>query len=251
MLVETFEHKGYTVKIETDDSPESPREWDNLGTMVCWHNRYNLGDEQPKVSVEDWLYDKVTYEMSYNQVDYLDRQMQSSEQSPIDLLLSKFQKDNIVLPLYLYDHSGITMKTTSFHDPWDSGQVGIIYVSKESVKQEYGWKRLTAKRLQKIKDYLEGEVSTYDAYLTGEVYGYTVEKDEEDIDSCWGFYGLDYCIEEAKSITEKDARGVTLWLNADNTVTLLGALLHGTEIVVDQKLVDDLQKLVDAQNCHD
>jgi hypothetical protein len=53
------------------------------------------------------------------------------------------------------------------------------------------------------------------------------------------------------SSTEKDARGVTLWLNADNTVTLLGALQHGTEIVVDQKLVDDLQKLVDAQNCHD
>ena len=32
---------------EYDDFAESPRDWDNLGTMVCWHNRYTLGDEQP------------------------------------------------------------------------------------------------------------------------------------------------------------------------------------------------------------
>lgn len=29
-----------------DDCPQNPREWDNLGTMVCSHKLYYLGDEQ-------------------------------------------------------------------------------------------------------------------------------------------------------------------------------------------------------------
>ena len=35
----------------------------------------------------------------------------------------------VILPLYLYDHSGITMNTCGFSCPWDSGQVGWIYAS--------------------------------------------------------------------------------------------------------------------------
>lgn len=34
------------IKIVPDTDPQSPREWGgSLGTMCCWHNRYNLGDE--------------------------------------------------------------------------------------------------------------------------------------------------------------------------------------------------------------
>lgn len=32
-----IEGKITRVKIESDDNPTSPRDWDNLGTMVCWH----------------------------------------------------------------------------------------------------------------------------------------------------------------------------------------------------------------------
>ena len=44
--VETFEVNGKTVSLYHDDDPRSPREHDNLGHIVCWHRRYNLGDEQ-------------------------------------------------------------------------------------------------------------------------------------------------------------------------------------------------------------
>ena len=38
--------KGYTVKYLVNDTyGESPREWDNFGTMICFHNRYDLGDK--------------------------------------------------------------------------------------------------------------------------------------------------------------------------------------------------------------
>lgn len=42
-----------------------------------------------------------------------------------------------MMPLYLMDHSGLAMQTESFHDPWDSGQVGWIYVSKEDALKEF------------------------------------------------------------------------------------------------------------------
>lgn len=48
-------YKGCTIRSGQDDSPESPREWDNVGTMVCWHRHYKLGDEQPKEDATDYL----------------------------------------------------------------------------------------------------------------------------------------------------------------------------------------------------
>lgn len=44
----------------------------------------------------------------------------------------------------------------------------------------------------------------------------------------------------------RNERNVTLWLNRDGTVSLLGNLPHGTKIIIDQKLVDDLQALVNT-----
>lgn len=40
-----FERDGpFTLTLHHDETPESPREWDNLGTITCWHRRYTLGD---------------------------------------------------------------------------------------------------------------------------------------------------------------------------------------------------------------
>lgn len=171
---ETTTFGDYTIRVMADPDGESPREWDNLGTMVCWHNRYNLGD--------------VDGEREY--------------ESP-ESFLEEIGDDVIILPLYLYDHSGITMNTTGFSCPWDSGQVGYIYVSLEKVREEYKWKRITKKRREHIEKYLTGEVETYDMFLRGDVYGFNITREDEDgeevdIDSCWGFYGGDdpYMTEE-------------------------------------------------------
>ena len=44
------------------------------------------------------------------------------------------------LPLYLYDHGGITMSTNPFSCPWDDGgQVGWIYASKQKFIDETGY----------------------------------------------------------------------------------------------------------------
>ena len=108
------------------------------------------------------------------------------------------EKHYIILPLFVYEHGGITMNTSGFSCPWDSGQVGFIYVSVAEAKKEYGWNRLTSKRRKQIESYLRQEVETYDKYLTGDVWGYVIYEEEDDpIESCWGFYGYDECEREA------------------------------------------------------
>jgi hypothetical protein len=169
----------YKIEVEQDENAESPRtSMDNFGTMVCFHSSYNLGDKH----------------------DYVFRKYTSWEEMKNDII--RKEKVGVILPLYLYVHSGKTMKTTSFNDTWDSGQVGFIFVSKEKMLKEYGGKRVGKKLREKVTAYLKGEVETYDQYLTGDVYGYRITNTDtdEEVDSCWGYYGEDYCMKEAEEL---------------------------------------------------
>ena len=96
--------------------------------------------------------------------------------------------------LFLYDHSGLSISSGPFSCLWDSGWFGIVAVSVEQVKKEYGWKVLTQSRRKKIEEYLQNEIDTYNEYLHGEVYGFQVTPEDDDteiLDSCWGFFGDD------------------------------------------------------------
>jgi len=52
-------NKNYTLKIVHDDDAQSPREWDNLGKMMCWHRRYNFGDKNDFSNQHDFLVNLV------------------------------------------------------------------------------------------------------------------------------------------------------------------------------------------------
>ncbi len=93
----------------------------------------------------------------------------------------------VILPLYLYDHSGITMNTCGFSCPWDSGQVGWIYADKRRIEAEYG--KVTPETVEKACQVLEGEVKSYDYFLTGQCYGFQLFREDVEVDSCWGFLG--------------------------------------------------------------
>ena len=184
-------------QISIDESPENPREWDNLGTMVCWHSRYSLGDEQPKLSHIEWL--EQLPELSDEQIA---SSTDATREHYVEALLERMERQYIVLPLYLYDHSGITMNTTGFSCGWDSGPVGYIYVSLKDVREEHGWQKVTAKRRKQIETNLTHEVDTYDTYLRGEVYEYRVYRNwgEEEADQCGGYFSREACEAEALSL---------------------------------------------------
>ena len=173
-------YHGLKIEIEHDSDAESPREWDNIGVMVCFHKRYRLGDKHDLRSADFGGWDQVE--------TYLRR-----EKGAV-----------IVLPLHLLDHSGLRLKVGSFlghapHAEWDSGQVGFIYATREAVIREYGKTRLTRAALEKAEKYLRGEVETYDAYLSGDVHQWAVlDESGEAVESCGGCYGYEYAETEAK-----------------------------------------------------
>lgn len=176
-MSETIEYKGYIIKIEQCDCDESPRDWGNMGVMVCWHRRYDLGDK----NLDEFEGDV------YKLRKYLDGPE-----------IAEY------LPLYLYDHSGISMNTTGFSCSWDSGLVGFIYATKEAVRETYSCKRITESIRQKVLDELNAEVKIYDTYLTGDIYDYFIYKDGEEVDSLSEIYEYKYAIEEAKGFVDND-----------------------------------------------
>lgn len=169
---EEIPYKGYSINIYVDeDPPESPRDWNNLTHMFCFHKRYNLGD-------------------------YKANPYHFSDFSGWSEMIEQIHRDYDVLvykPLYLYDHSGITISTGPFSCRWDSGQIGFVFITREKIRKIHGWKRITKKRKKLLKQWLESEVKIYDQYLRGEVYGYQVEDPSgEHVDSCRGFYGTNW-----------------------------------------------------------
>lgn len=165
------------LRIFADDSADSPRTWDNLGKMICFHKNYSLGDKH-----------------EYKAGDY-------DGWNEMEKAIAKKEDAAIILPLYLLDHSGITISTVDFNDRWDSGQVGFIVISKEKIRKEYSVKRISEKLIEDVTKYLIGEVETYDQYIRGDVYRFEIVKietcdmeceHETHVDSCGGFFGSDF-----------------------------------------------------------
>lgn len=135
-------NKGRTQKLTIaicESEGFGPREHTNLGVMVCFHSSYELGDIQvPAIrnSIKEYVED-------------------------LEIVTS--------LPLFINDHSGITMNTTGYSCRWDSGEVGLIYITKEDLDR-VGLPHDT--NIDTLQKYLKDEVLEYAHYLEGSVWGY-------------------------------------------------------------------------------
>lgn len=227
-----------TVRVVLDEHVsdlDNPRDRSNLGTMYCAHRRYNLGDEQVKsaddlkrrlvtdaIGWDEWATycdwnDEIYYQQQYRKHHDPDIEGWDSrahnlayadcEEHMEEKIQRVLDEHYFLLPLFLYDHSGITMNTSGFYSPWDSGQVGVIAVLKETVLDEMDWKRISKQRAEKVYQWLREEVEIYDQYLRGEIYGFRVETEDGDVlDSCWGYFDADYCMTEGVSAAKHIAQ---------------------------------------------
>ena len=170
-LIEKIEYKNQTIEIHHDSDGESPREWDNIGKILYHHSNYKLGDEEVDTS-------------KYESWDAIEEEIMETI-NPI-----------IVLPLYVYEHSGITIRTKPFSCKWDSFQFGLIYATKESMT-----KCMPNYTDEDVVKQLKLEIEVLDQYLRGEVYGFCIkDKNGKDVESCWRYYNKEDMIEEAKGI---------------------------------------------------
>ena len=192
--LETIEYKGFNIKIDFDENTESPREWDNFGKMICWHNRYTLGD---KKQLDQYSEKK---ECKLSKLTDACNGWDEVEQ----VLRDEFEAV-VILPLFLYDHSGISMRTYPHgqYAGWDGGYIGFIYATKADILKKFNLKKLSKKAIVRTKEILEGEVETYNSYLTGQIFCYTVEDQAgNNHDSCGGFYEDVEALTEAKGVVD-------------------------------------------------
>lgn len=113
----------------------------------------------------------------------------------------KYAEDNkyVVYTLWRYEHGQVAYNITSvgdrleypFNCEWDSGTEGIVLVKAG---------------LENVSKKVRTLAATLTDWTNGSYYGYTIEdKEGEEVYSCWGFLGYDYCMKEAKEEAEKCA----------------------------------------------
>ena len=155
-----IKRRGNSLKIGVDNSyiTVNPRVGNNLGHLICWHGRYNLGDKHNFI-------DRKFFEEYVN------------------------DKDNevyCILKVYLYDHSGLALSTTPFNDKFDSRQVGYIYCTKQDLKDL----EFPQDDYEKVETELKNEITTYNDYLNNDIDYYYYEITDEDdnlVDKMTGF----------------------------------------------------------------
>lgn len=186
-------YRGYQIETDSDEDASNPRDDDNLGSLVCWHSRYRLGDDNPRQAADQYL-----EWLALNKVgrgELLGEEVISDER--IQEILAKHF---VVLPVYLYDHSGLCMQTSPFSCSWDSGQVGWIHCERTKAQS---WFSLDFSQTR-IETCLTQEVSSYSTYLSGGYLRYVVRHKRRCVDSCGGFEDEQECLVEAKSVVDRN-----------------------------------------------
>ena len=110
----------------------------------------------------------------------------------------------IGLPVFAYVHGSVAIQaaqTNPFHCQWDSGRSGWAYITKADARSLMGVTRITKAVREDVLSIIRSDVDEFSQYLNGEVYGFVIRDTNTDevLDSCWGYYGLKYVEEEARS----------------------------------------------------
>lgn len=88
--------------------------------------------------------------------------------------------------VYAYIHGNIALSVNKFNCPWDSGFMGyLLFKTGEFGENNIG---------------VEGFIRHWQAVLNGEIYFFTIEDENQMIESCGGFDDYDYMKKEIDSI---------------------------------------------------
>ena len=186
---------------QDDDIVESPRDWGNDNVIVGINSICDVEveslyaalehiDSNLKIdllnSLDDYTLREVLDLPNYDRVETIQMIADNysiDEIATEDQLLSFLKEEGYnILPVYMYNHSGICISTTPFSCKWDSGQIGYIYSREDT------------------DDILKADIGLYSSYLEGDVYCYDIlDADNDVVDSCCGIYGYEEAEKEAKS----------------------------------------------------
>lgn len=208
--------------------------------------------ECAKVNREDWVYEVTHDETNLNFEEWQDHQVEACEscdngdmpnphhsslETNSDILecLQRVDPDEehiFRLPLFLMDHGNVSIKTSPFSCSWDSGNVGMAFISKDDMVKEgcFGATNETPyeELLSNAHTMIKAEVAEYDSFISGDAYSFKIEElntdrmldhehpadfdDEpfmwEEVDACHGFLGDDAFDHMLPNIDPEDAHWI-------------------------------------------
>lgn len=184
IIVESADGSQKKIIVEQDDMAGSPREEFGNPCTIISGNRgsWAIGDKGCTFDRDTWR-----------------EKVEALEADP----------DTYIVPVYIYEHSGMAISLNSFNDPWDSGVGAHVFMTKQQVFDIFGGEATEENWKEKAAEGIKQEIELYDYYIRGEVYGFQICEPEviehknlktheiwttvdwDEVDSCYGFYGPD------------------------------------------------------------
>lgn len=103
----------------------------------------------------------------------------------------------LVLPVFAHIHGGVSMSTGRFGDPWDSGQSGVIVLSKEDWDKHFpGYEK------ERLYEVMSSTVEAFGKFVNGEVYKWDIMDLPMGyiVDSCDGYFDKEEAMKDAESV---------------------------------------------------
>lgn len=201
---DSIERAGYTAKLFHDHDASSPDDWDTFGKIAYSDSRigwntdglpsdpYGTGIFVVDCSMCDG--DGALHDVANGKHAGMCPKCQGDGYVVDGMSACRALHGDVVAVLPIYANDG---PYTILHvvDDWEDAN-GWIFATQETAD-------MTGVPAEKYEEALRQDLETWNTYLSGDVYGIVVEDaDGREVDSCWGFYGLDYAREEAASMLD-------------------------------------------------
>ena len=179
-----------------DPDADNPRDCDNLGTILIAPNKAHWIANRD-VAVDTSIHSGKN---PYEHWDNICREQLKLKKSAIA----------IAYPITKYEHGGaISLSLGYKRGCWDYGVVGFVYVTKETLRKEYGVGRITKSVIARAESCLQSELNMLTAWLNGDCYGWQIKeyaltddgldwKEVDTLDNCWGYLDRDYAFDSMK-----------------------------------------------------
>ena len=179
-----------------DQHAANPRECDNLGTILI------SPDKAHWIANRDSAVD-ISIHLGKNPFEHWDNIRREQ-------LKLKKSEIAIAYPITKYEHGSISL-SLGYKSGWDYCVIGFVYVTKETLRKEYGVDRITKSIIERAKNCLQSELDMLTSWLNGECYGWQIKEyaltddglewEEVDIlDSCWGYFDKEQALDDMQNM---------------------------------------------------
>jgi hypothetical protein len=200
--LDSIEHKGLTIRIVNDESPEEPDWGDEELFLVYTGRKYSFGREAPTDSENHLKWGEGKWGEFGAEIP--DQPAQGGESEAYDLYeewCSEYDSTYLVFPYRCGDAHGpgsFCIWLMDLDDLRRGDPHGWIYVKNPGGPLE----QLANLNFNPDK-LVEGLIENYQTWANGDVWGFIIEDaDGVELESCWGFYGSDSCIEAGKEAAD-------------------------------------------------